>query len=218
MAVTKPKASGGTNPTYQALLLAGEELMGWQGIDAVSVRDINARAGQKNTSAIRYHFKNKAGLIEAILNQRMSHLDSVRRDLFDSLMREGAAPGMAELVHAQVWPLIDATLNQPEWKNYILFLAQVISVRSAVSPDIWQRKLDRTSRDLFAAMRALNPEPSQPLWEQRVRDMMQMVIGSLCERVRVSRDRTPPPQLAADIYSPHLLATAQLILEAPEPA
>ena len=188
--------------------------MGWRGIDAVSIRDINAQSGQKNTSAIRYHFKNKSGLIEAILKLRMTHLDALRRTEFEKQKYTDTQADMRALIRAQVLPLIDVTLNEPGWQNYILFLAQIISVRSVVAPDLWQGKLDLASRDLFAAMRKLNPDLSQPLWEQRIRDMMQMVIGSLCERVRLSNDTPKVPQLAASHYEANLLFTAQLIVEA----
>ena len=52
--------------TRQALILAGGELFAEKGLDAVSTRAIADHAGE-NIGSIHYHFKNKEGLIRAIM-------------------------------------------------------------------------------------------------------------------------------------------------------
>ncbi|TDD63787.1 TetR/AcrR family transcriptional regulator, partial [Actinomadura darangshiensis] len=46
---------------------AGARLFAAHGIDAARTRDIVALAGQGNDSAITYHFRSRAGLLDAIL-------------------------------------------------------------------------------------------------------------------------------------------------------
>ena len=48
------------------MIRAGERLFGESGIDGVSLREVAAAAGQGNTSAVRYHFGSKDGLVAAI--------------------------------------------------------------------------------------------------------------------------------------------------------
>ena len=51
----------------------------------VSLREIAAQAGQRNNSAVIYHFGNHDGLIAATLDRRMSVLDERRRLLLAEL-------------------------------------------------------------------------------------------------------------------------------------
>lgn len=44
---------------------AAEKLIAVRGIENVSIRDIVSEAGQKNESALQYHFKSFTGLIAA---------------------------------------------------------------------------------------------------------------------------------------------------------
>ena len=53
--------------TREELILAAERLFSEFGIDAVSLRQINAAAGQRNSSAAHYHFGSKDALIAATL-------------------------------------------------------------------------------------------------------------------------------------------------------
>ena len=52
--------------TRTRLLDVAEQLFAEHGIDAVSLSQILETAGQRNKSAIYYHFGSKAGLIAAI--------------------------------------------------------------------------------------------------------------------------------------------------------
>jgi len=64
--------------TADKLLAAGEEAFARFGIEAASIRQINAAAGQRNTSAVRYHFGSKEGLLEALIERRMGTLERER--------------------------------------------------------------------------------------------------------------------------------------------
>jgi AcrR family transcriptional regulator len=71
------------------LMDAGEQLIGRHGFDGVTLRDIAQLAGQANSSVVQYHFKDKAGLIEAILDDRMQRREVLRKGCLDSLKAEG---------------------------------------------------------------------------------------------------------------------------------
>lgn len=55
-----------------------ERLIAERGM-GVSLREIAAQAGQRNNSAVIYHFGNHDGLIAATLDRRMSEIDEHRR-------------------------------------------------------------------------------------------------------------------------------------------
>jgi AcrR family transcriptional regulator len=74
--------------TRKQLLDAAESLFLAHGFDNVSVRSIIREAGQKNQSALQYHFGNRDGLIMGIQVRRMQQVETRRRVLIDAaLMR-----------------------------------------------------------------------------------------------------------------------------------
>jgi AcrR family transcriptional regulator len=62
-------------PARRSLIRAGERLFADRGITTVALREIDVAAGQKNSSALHYHFGSREGLLRAILAQ---HVDAVR--------------------------------------------------------------------------------------------------------------------------------------------
>ena len=76
--------------TKQLLIAAGEHLFGLRGLDATSLREIAAVAGQSNSNVVQYHFGGKAGLIQAILVSRAIQLEAVRAESLQQLNKGGA--------------------------------------------------------------------------------------------------------------------------------
>lgn len=58
-----------------ALLTAAERLFAERGAD-VSLRDIAIAGGQRNNSAVHYHFGDRRGLIDAIVRRRLTSVES----------------------------------------------------------------------------------------------------------------------------------------------
>jgi AcrR family transcriptional regulator len=71
--------------TKDLLMNMGEQLFGRFGIDAVSLREIAAAAGQTSSNAVQYHFKDKHGLVLAILNDRLHRHEAQRRERLENL-------------------------------------------------------------------------------------------------------------------------------------
>src|SRR5262249_18330357 len=60
-----------------------ERLFAERGFSGVSLREINSEAGQRNASAIQYHFGNREGLIKAVFDRHVSVVDAERNRLLD---------------------------------------------------------------------------------------------------------------------------------------
>lgn len=71
--------------TRQQLVDAAEAMFSARGIDSVSLVDIGREAGQKNRSAMQYHFGNKAGLINAVLDKHSIGIQQQRAAMLDEL-------------------------------------------------------------------------------------------------------------------------------------
>lgn len=195
--------------------------MGWRGIEATSVRDINQKAKQKNTSAIRYYFKNKEGLLQAILDRRMVPLDDERRARWDQIKSSKGMKGaknltLQDLVRVQILPLAEAVLSEPAWRNYVLLLAQLVSAHGAPYRHLWRDRYDKTSGHIIASMRDHIAPTDDDVWRQRVSDMITFSIGSLCERTFLLGRSETKLMLDDERYLTHLVATATAILSVPD--
>lgn len=109
----------------QLLMRTAEALFAEKGIDNVSLNQINKAAGQRNTSALHYHFGNKKGLIDAIVYEHYANIDNdinARLDAFDGSAKQHKTP--RKLLECMVIPFSDQ-LDTPAGINYLLIVNQV---------------------------------------------------------------------------------------------
>lgn len=88
------------------ILLAAEQLIAERGVD-VPFREIAAGAGQRNNSAVHYHFGSREGLIEAVLELRTAPQEARRLQLLAELEEQGRADDLTALVETLVRPLCE---------------------------------------------------------------------------------------------------------------
>ncbi|WP_445167398.1 TetR/AcrR family transcriptional regulator [Mycolicibacterium sp. Dal123E01] len=109
-------------PTEQRLLLAAERLFAEKGVDAVSLRAINAAAGT-NVASLHYHYGSKDALLAALIEERSREIHMRRTRLLEAL--EGAktitARGLAEAFAIPV-----AELSEAGGQGWIRFIANMI--------------------------------------------------------------------------------------------
>ncbi|GHG22731.1 TetR/AcrR family transcriptional regulator [Streptomyces zaomyceticus] len=89
--------------TRDRLIRAAEELFAAQGVHGAQLRDIVARAGQANPSAVQYHFGSRAGLVDAVMAGRQVRTEDVLAPLL------AAAP---DDTHALVGALVTAEASE----------------------------------------------------------------------------------------------------------
>ncbi len=77
------RSTNGAPDKRAAIITAAERLFAERGVDAVSLREINLAAGQRNTSALQYHFGTRSGLLRAVLAKHRPDVESRRHALLD---------------------------------------------------------------------------------------------------------------------------------------
>lgn len=118
--------------TREQLMRAAEKLFARDGIDRVSVRAIIREAGQKNESALQYHFGNREGLIEALRQERAAQVNSLRLEML------GEAPAdltLREMCLLLVKPPFLLCREDPGFRDYVGVFGQLVlaSSRSIVA-------------------------------------------------------------------------------------
>lgn len=111
--------------TQLEILYAAEIVMGQKGIENTSHRDIVNLAGQKNTSAILYHFGSIEGVVNTLFDIRMSVQNNERAILLEKLLNQKEYTNM-DLMDAYIDPMFNRVFHDPDWGNWIYFLQNLI--------------------------------------------------------------------------------------------
>ena len=110
--------------TREQIILAAERLFGEFGIDAVSLRQINVAAHQRNSSAAHYHFGSKEALITITFHHRMERINRRRLQKLDEITKAGQVGDVRVLVQAILLPIVEEIEQSKGGSNYIRFAAQ----------------------------------------------------------------------------------------------
>lgn len=173
--------------TREQLIMAAERLFASNGMDNVSLRQINAGAGQRNSSAAHYHFGSKDALIEAISTYRLERIDHARHALFADLTadRAEAEVSIHDLIRVLVCPLVDEIDDSEGGENYILFVAQILGHPTIELRGMWCRQLDTSVGPVYHALRAKLPQLPDEVFASRFSLLWELAIHALADRTRI---------------------------------
>ncbi len=163
--------------TRSRLIAEAERLFADQGIWRVRVQDIVTAAGQRNSSALSYHFGSRQGVLDAILRDHGEPIDRERGEIWD----DGDDDGTSALIQALILPLT-ARLTTASGRCYLRIVAQLSAEFSRwdIDPTHVPAKLNAILRLLRD--RASGTNPAQR--DERVLGMIQLMTASLAERAR----------------------------------
>jgi len=118
-------------PARLAIVAAAEQLFAERGVEGPTLREIGAAAGQRNNSAVQYHFGDREGLLAAVLEPHVAELDETRRALLAELELDGP-PTVEQLVDLLILPLA-AKLADPSGVRYLQIQAALLGRDASVS-------------------------------------------------------------------------------------
>jgi len=72
------------------LVTAAERLFAEQGVDVVSLREINQASGSRNAMAVQYHFEGRDGVLRAIIDKHEPGVEARRHAMLDQYEADGA--------------------------------------------------------------------------------------------------------------------------------
>ncbi len=123
---TARRSRKGGDQTRAELIQAAETMIGEQGVDKISVRQIGIAIGSLNTNVVTYHFGSKEALIEAVMHFRLPDIDKRRAALMDEADRENQSYAMAALMRALWQPLREQrnALGQHSYGRFLASLAR----------------------------------------------------------------------------------------------
>jgi AcrR family transcriptional regulator len=163
-------------------MLSAERLFSKYGIDAVSMRQINVAAGQRNSSAAHYHFGSKEALITVTFHYRMERINRRRLQKLDEISKAGQVGDVRVLVQAILLPIVKEIEQSKGGSNYIRFAVQCMghpqfdffALRRSEDSEALQR--------IFSLIKAAVPGVPGKVFSQRFGMIMALITHSLADR------------------------------------
>lgn len=107
------------------LIRAAERLFAERGIEVVSLREISRAAGQGNTNALQYHFGDRDGVLDAILQRHGRDLDVRRWALLDEYHPTHGDPRAVAAI--LVRPIVSKLDDPDGGPEYLQIAAEVVN-------------------------------------------------------------------------------------------
>jgi len=148
-------AGAGSGATTDRLISAAEHLFAVHGIDGVSLREINRAAGSRNASALQYHFRDRDGLLRAVLVKHGREVEARRHAMVDAYEADGATD-LRTLAGALVRPMAAKLADADGGPQYL-----------QINADLMNRP-----RPAFDPGEADDPTSSIGRWRQHVGAML----------------------------------------------
>lgn len=198
--------------TRDALIRAGRELMARPGGLSTPVKDIVLAAGQRNVSALHYHFGGRRGLIDTIIDLDGAQIEAARAVMLEPYGPNCESATLADLVDALIAPQA-VLLNDPAGRQFLSIVSQLDDLF-----DQWDDESGATPPQALRTLRAIEarlPERLASLVRrERVTRLLELVAGALGSRAR-QIDSGRVPALATDEFVTDLDAMSIGALSAP---
>jgi AcrR family transcriptional regulator len=121
----RPKNSDAGVKARGRLLDSAEALFAERGLFGVTTRQVADAAGV-DVALIYYHFENKSGLFDAVMERRARPLVAARRESLQAYTSQNRVVTVEGAVAAFINPMIDLWLHgDPGWQSYFALVAQI---------------------------------------------------------------------------------------------
>ncbi len=168
--------------THERIILSAEQLFGKYGIDAVSMRQINVAAGQRNSSAAHYHFGSKEALITVTFHYRMERVNRRRLQKLDEISKAGQVGDVRALVEAIILPIVEEIEQSKGGSHYIRFAAQCMGHPQLDFFSLWRSEDSEALQRIYGLIRAAVLGVPGKVLSQRFGMIMALITHSLANR------------------------------------
>jgi AcrR family transcriptional regulator len=185
--------------TRDALIAAGRRLLARPGGLATPVKEIVDAAGQRNVSALHYHFGGRRGLVDAILDVHGGPIERRRGEMLHRFGADLEAATLPQLVEAFIAPQAEL-LDVVEGRQFLSIVSQLVDLF-----DRWDLVPERTGHHAMRVFRALQdrmpPTLSAELRHERITRLLELVTSALGARARNVDANRPTPLSAGDFVA-----------------
>ena len=164
--------------TRQRLLLTALHLYAKEGLHAVSLRRISAAAGSKNSAAMHYHFKNKLGVIRALMEMIAGELETSGRRLRE---QQSDQPELRQAFRNTLRPLAQLPLQAPWGADAVRFMSRIATEYSPEVATEFNQVYEPFWQKVDASLAQLLPELPEDVRRLRLMFMSTNVLHGVAE-------------------------------------
>jgi AcrR family transcriptional regulator len=125
--------------TRTRILDAAERLFARDGFSHTPTRAILRAAGQRNESALQYHFGGRDGLVAAIHARRIEQIEALRRPRLEALLAEERPIRIRDLARVQFETIADLARSDADFVEYLKALAELATMTRSEFADFVAR-------------------------------------------------------------------------------
>jgi AcrR family transcriptional regulator len=202
--------------TKDELLAAAERLFAKRGIDSVSLREVNAAAGQRNNAALHYHFGDRAGLMQAIAAKHMPRIAARQQELLEAAERAGRLSDFRTLVEIVWLPSAECIAAGPSERAWLRIAADLGTRPQTALEDVSTAAGAAAWTAGVAILEVLARDMPRDFAANRIWAASESVIHVLASRARYEED--PKPRRSApplELFIADLIDTTCAMLQAP---
>ena len=169
--------------TRDALMRAAEKLIASKGLENITIREIVDMAGQKNESALQYHFKNLSGLVRGIHAVRDAQVHAMRAAQIEKLSRKAGQPSLRDVCKLMVEPLFLLAKSDPEFRQYVKAFGHEIALtdQSALRA---VRRHGETDAEINKLLRRVLPKLDGEAFDRRLESAVRFAASSMYHQAR----------------------------------
>jgi AcrR family transcriptional regulator len=193
--------------TRHKLVITAERLFAAHGVNGVSLRQIRIAAGQRNESALHYHFGSREGLIRAVLLDHAPQVHAREAEMLAPLW-ESKDPTPGQLAEAFVVPYAEL-LTRGRRSRYYLQIRAYLFMSPQISTEDMHRLEGRGTENqarLLALCRTALADIPLRLVPLRVEVAQLQTMQALAFRAaEMNARRTTPNSASTEIYTASLI-------------
>jgi AcrR family transcriptional regulator len=187
--------------TRDKLMDAARRLYAERGVFNVSLAEVVRAAGQRNTSAIHYHFGSREQLLLAIMDPQVHTLRARRDELLD---KARLAQGPAVVVDALLRPLAELAREGWRARAWMKIGLELADHNERIAPELESLLFDAGGGEVLAFLAERCPPLAPNLWNLRTNICIGFAARAATERARIIDDQ---PRRSANMLSDEAFVT-----------
>jgi len=172
--------------TKNALMRAAEKLVAEGGMENLSIKQIVSVAGQKNESALQYHFKNLTGLMDAIHTERSEQVQAKRAANLAEILKISSEPSLRQLCLLMVEPTFQLARADVEFRRYVKAFGHELAISDSSPLKVVSTKGGggASGQETGALLRKVLPHLDEEDYRRRMEAAIRLCSASMYHQAR----------------------------------
>jgi AcrR family transcriptional regulator len=177
--------------TRDRIIEAAERLFAARGIHGVSLREITHAAGQRNNTALQYHFGDRTGVLRAIAERHLANLNARQDELYEQMRGRRPRWSVRDQVDLLVRPTAEYIAAGPSARAWLRLAAQLAGAPGQRAEDT-AAVVSRSAIEVGTALvERVAADLGEALAVERVRIASEAVLHVIADRARLEDAAEP---------------------------